>query len=129
MGKDTQPQRQRDGEGQPEEKPTKGLGTREDVWVRCAACAHALTRERSRIEVDGKHVHTFVNPAGVEYTIRCFGEAPGCAGAGDESTVWTWFPGFAWRMAMCARCRAHVGWSFRREASAFWGLIATRVVE
>jgi hypothetical protein len=119
MGKETQLERR------PVEEPE--LRADEEAWLRCVACGHAIAREKARVEVDGRHVHTFVNPAGHEYTIRCFGEAPGCAGAGDESTFWSWFPGFAWRIALCARCGAQVGWSFRREASVFWGLIAERV--
>jgi hypothetical protein len=117
MGKDTPFERA------PEQKDT----TREDEWVICASCGHALARSQARIEVEGRHVHTFVNPAGHEYTIRCFGEAPGCAGEGEESTFWSWFRGFAWRLASCGRCGAHVGWSFRRETSVFWGLIVERV--
>lgn len=101
--------------------------TIEETWIRCSACGHGLTRQRARTEVEGKHVHTFVNPAGFEYTIRCFGDAPGCGGAGEESTFWSWFPGFAWRMAMCGGCGAHVGWSFRKEESAFWGLVIDRI--
>ncbi|HEX8795136.1 MAG TPA: cereblon family protein [Polyangiaceae bacterium] len=119
MGKETQPER----EGRSESE------TREEPSIRCVACGHALTRTRARIDVEGKHVHTFVNPAGFEYTIRCFGEAPGCAAAGEESTFWSWFRGFAWRMALCGGCSAHVGWSFRNEASVFWGLVADRITD
>ncbi|HEY8041196.1 MAG TPA: cereblon family protein [Polyangiaceae bacterium] len=115
-------------ETQTERDPARELATAGDAWLRCAACGHALTTERARLEVEGKHVHTFVNPGGFEYTIRCFREAPGCEGAGDESTFWSWFRGFAWRMTLCARCAAQVGWSFRRETSVFWGLIAQRLV-
>jgi hypothetical protein len=117
MGKETQAERDQRGE----------LRIDEEAWIRCGACGHALAPARARIEVEGKHEHTFVNPAGFEYTIRCFGEAPGCAGAGEESTYWSWFRGFAWRMAACGGCGAHVGWSFRKEESAFWGLVVDRI--
>jgi hypothetical protein len=120
MGKETQLER--------EPQQEKRQETRDEAWVRCAACGHALAPEKARIDVDGRHVHTFVNPGGHEYTIRCFGEAPGCAGAGEESTFWSWFRGFAWRIAVCARCGTQVGWSFRRETGVFWGLIVERVV-
>jgi hypothetical protein len=103
--------------------------TREESWVRCSACGRALTPARARTDVEGQHVHTFVNPAGFEYTIRCFADAPGCTGAGEESTFWSWFRGFAWRMAACGGCGAHVGWSFRKESSVFWGLVADRITD
>jgi hypothetical protein len=102
--------------------------SRDDPWLRCAACGHPIAREEAAIDVQGTHVHTFVNPAGHAYTIRCFAEAPGCRGEGQESTFWTWFPGFAWRIALCAGCGAHVGWSFRSDTGGFWGLVADRVL-
>ena len=114
-------------ETQLEQQTLDDSETGEEEGIRCAACGHALTRARARIEVESKHVHTFVNPAGFEFTIRCFAEAPGCVGAGEESTFWSWFRGFAWRMAACAGCGAHVGWSFRKEESVFWGLVVDRI--
>jgi len=117
MGKETQPER----------TPGQDRAASTEEWVRCAVCGHALAREASRIEVDGRHVHTFVNPAGHEFTITCFSEVPGARGEGEESTFWSWFRGFAWRIARCASCGAHVGWFFRREASVFWGLIAANL--
>jgi hypothetical protein len=110
-----------------EQAPEQETRSLDDRWIRCASCSHALARDRDRIDVQGKHVHTFVNPGGHEYTIRCFADAPGCAAAGDESTFWTWFPGFAWRVALCAACGAHVGWSFRAETGVFWGLVVERI--
>ena len=111
-----------------EREPAREQRVREDEepWFRCAQCGHGLAPERARIEVDGAHEHVFTNPAGVTFTVRCFREAPGTAGVGDESTFWSWFRGYAWRIAACARCGAHAGWSFRGEASAFWGLVASR---
>jgi hypothetical protein len=119
VGKETRVEREPERRGE--------LDAAVDRWLRCIACGHAITREASRIEVDGKHVHTFVNPGGYEYTIRCFRDAPGCAGSGEESTFWSWFPGFAWCIALCASCGAQLGWSFRHDAGAFWGLIAERI--
>jgi hypothetical protein len=116
-------------ETQLEGEARRGSETDEESWIRCSACGHALTRARARVEVEGKHVHTFVNPAGFEYTIRCFGDAPGCTAAGEESTFWSWFRGFAWRMAACGGCAAHVGWSFRKDTSVFWGLVVDRITD
>jgi hypothetical protein len=95
----------------------------------CAACAHVLTDDDARISVSGAHVHVFRNPSAIDYRIGCFSDAPGCRGIGDFSTVWTWFPGWAWRVAECANCGAHLGWSFSREQGLFYGLILERIVE
>ena len=76
-----------------------------------------------------------VNPAGILYRIRCFASAPGCTEAGEFTTEYTWFAGFAWRYALCASCWEHVGWVYRRSAEAsdglgaFFGLIADKLVE
>jgi hypothetical protein len=120
MGKDTE--RERDDRSELESRG------RDQDWVRCAACGHGLTRTSARTEVDGKHVHTCVNPQGIEFTFGCWTEAPGCRGLGEESTFFTWFTGFAWRAALCAHCGTHVGWSFRAESRAFATLIVGRAV-
>jgi hypothetical protein len=103
------------------------LAAGDEEWIRCRACGRAIARKNARLEIDGRHVHTFVNPTGHEYTVACFAEAPGCTGAGEDEIFWTWFPGFAWRVALCGACGAHVGWSFRGRTSVFWGLIVDRV--
>jgi hypothetical protein len=127
VGKEgTRPERS----GAPEQAPAadeqrEREGEREGEWFRCAACGHGLAPEHAAIAQGGSHRHTFVNPAGHEYTLRCFAEAPGARSVGEESTFWTWFPGFAWRLAACAACGAHVGWSFRSGEGGFWGLIVS----
>lgn len=101
--------------------------TRLERAVVCKACGHALARESARIDVGGRHQHTFVNPHAYAYTIVCFRDAPGCQSFGERSTVWTWFPDHAWRIATCGGCSVHVGWSFE-GASNFYGLIVDRIV-
>ena len=93
----------------------------------CFACGHAVTRERARIQVNGAHAHVFKNPSAIDYRIGCFSEAQGCAPVGEASTVWTWFPGHAWQIAVCGRCGVHLGWSFTDQANIFWGLILDRL--
>ncbi|XP_031843037.1 E3 ubiquitin ligase component cereblon [Nomia melanderi] len=43
------------------------------------------------------------------------------------STEYTWFPGYAWTIAMCKNCNSHMGWKFTAVESflkpkTFWGL-------
>lgn len=97
--------------------------------LRCAVCSHAVTSARARCEVGGAHEHTFMNPAGLVFRIGCFSEAPGCTAIGPPSTEWSWFAGAAWRVALCASCRTHLGWSFEGEgAGRFWGLVLDRLL-
>ncbi|MBS2016892.1 MAG: hypothetical protein JST00_28660 [Deltaproteobacteria bacterium] len=110
-------------EGAVDEAPAR------ERWVRCAACAARIAPERARMEAAGAHEHEFMNPAGLRFVVACFAEAPGCVGEGEASTVWSWFPGRAWRVALCKTCGAHLGWSFEvRGTATFYGLIAAKLV-
>jgi hypothetical protein len=89
----------------------------------CVACGHRITDEAYRIEVSGAHEHTFVNPGGFVHRIGCFVAAPGCVHVGASESAFSWFPGFTWQIATCARCRAHVGWIYRCAGEQFHGLM------
>jgi hypothetical protein len=103
--------------------------TDEEKWVRCAACSARLAPISARLEVNGAHEHEFLNPAGLRFVVACFAVAPGCKLVGEPSSVWSWFPGRAWQIALCGACGEHVGWSFHAPASPpFYGLVRDRVV-
>jgi hypothetical protein len=106
--------------------------TEEERWLRCAACGARITPERARIDVNGSHEHSFMNPSGERFVVGCFSVAPGCVAEGERSTVWTWFPGRAWQIALCKACGAHLGWSFHappgHEGTPFHGLVRERLV-
>ncbi len=113
----------------PHASPSDDAAIDEERVLACAACGAFVARARDRIEVEGAHEHSFVNPSAVAYRVACFKEAPGAAGVGEESTFWSWFKGHAWRIVVCARCAAHLGWSFRSTDRLFFGLIVDRLVE
>lgn len=77
--------------------------------------------------MNGSHEHEFMNPAAIRYVVQCFASAPGCVGEGDPSSVWSWFPGFAWRIEACGACREHLGWSFHGSRT-FFALVKERLV-
>jgi hypothetical protein len=108
-----------------ETRPHDETDLRAERVVRCNACGHVLARERDRLPLE---TSTFVNPAGVVFHIAAFREANGCAVAGDPTTYWTWFPGHAWRYALCGACRVHLGWQFS-GASTFFGLLVDRIAQ
>jgi hypothetical protein len=93
----------------------------------CAACRHPVTYRDQRIPVHGTHEHHCTNPHGVTYHIGCFREAAGCSAIGVATTEFTWFPGYAWRIVLCAHCRAHLGWRFQSDDDYFHGLIVARL--
>jgi hypothetical protein len=95
----------------------------------CARCGNPIASTVDRIRVGGSWIHTFANPHGYVYRIECYGCAQGIALAGAQSTDFTWFAGYAWQVALCARCGAHLGWQFRSPEHAFAGLIASMLIE
>jgi len=94
----------------------------------CATCRHPVTHQDERISVQGGHEHRFTNPLGITFHIGCFREAAGCAVAGEATTEFTWFSGYAWRIATCAHCQMHLGWCFQSGADYFHGLIVDRLI-
>ena len=94
----------------------------------CFACGSAITAARERIAVGGGHDHTFTNPAGHVFRVGCFRRAPGCAQAGELTGEYSWFAGYAWRYALCAGCRVHLGWVYQGPQPGFFGLILDRLL-
>lgn len=114
--------------------PTDLDQTREGLEraVRCGRCGHALASEKARIEIAGRHAHTFMNPGGVIFDVRCFADVPGAVIEGVPESVTSWFPGTAWTYAHCALCKGHVGWRYVRIVDApatFFALIVDRLAE
>jgi len=105
--------------------------TREEEarYVRCRGCLHPITREEERASAAGGFQHTFANPHGIVFTIGCFSAAEGCALVGPPSDEFPWFAGHSWQVAICAGCRAHLGWRFGAPSGAiFWGLILDHLI-
>ncbi len=118
---------------QTEEDKIQAIKTRVDIKPEnekrlfCAACRHFITHQDECIPVQGGHEHRFTNPHGITYHIGCYREAAGCFVVGESTAEFTWFPGYAWRIALCANCRAHLGWRFQSREEYFHGLIVNRL--
>jgi hypothetical protein len=100
-----------------------------DGWLACRACAAFIAELSSRIEVNGAHAHSFINPAGLIFRVGCLASAPGVLGIGEESDHWSWFSGFSWRAAACCACGEHLGWCFRSSHARFVAVILDKVAE
>lgn len=107
-----------------EEQAHEGAPTR----LVCHRCRSTVTDGASRIAMGGAHDHRFANPHGIEFHLGCFAFAT-LLPFGETSTFWSWFPGFAWQIELCARCGEHLGWVFRSADAVFHGLILDRLVE
>lgn len=102
-------------------------GTQKHPSLLCRVCSHTITSEDQRIEVAGSHRHTFFNPAGIVFELGCFAKAPGCGLLGEASDEFSWFTGYVWRVALCVRCGAHLGWHFQSGETGFYGLIVSNL--
>jgi|NGEPerStandDraft_6_1074524.scaffolds.fasta_scaffold00425_18 hypothetical protein len=98
-------------------------------WLQCAHCKNKVARTTARIEVNGLHEHSFVNPMGVIYRISCFGSAPGALEVGVASDQFTWFQGYVWCVLICSGCTQHLGWSFTSRDARFCGLVLNQLKE
>lgn len=106
---------------------------RESEWILCRACGARLT-DASAVFAPSDAPLVFANPAGMVFELRAVRTAPGVRPLGERTTEATWFPGYAWRIALCAQCMNHVGWQYlSTDASAspteFFGLITREIVE
>jgi hypothetical protein len=52
---------------------------------------------------------------------------------GPATAEYTWFAGYAWRIALCARCTGHLGWRYEAQSGAtpaiFYGLLISALIE
>ena len=97
--------------------------------VLCRICKYNISSIDDMIEVNGSHQHTFKNPVGIVYRIRCFSSASGCMLIGAPTTDNTWFPGFSWNFALCSQCFSHLGWFYQSVQMTFFGLILENIIE
>jgi len=95
----------------------------------CIRCRRPITTAGDRIEIDGLHEHTQVNPHGFIWSFGCFARAPGCVRVGPPSREFAWFAGHSWQIEDCGGCRLHLGWFFSSSGRSFHGLIVGRIVE
>jgi len=98
-------------------------------WLECLHCNQKVTKVSDRIEANGKHEHSFINPAGVIYRIGCFAAAAGVLEVGEPSAHFSWFSGCVWRIALCVRCERHLGWGFHGGEASFFGLVLAELKE
>ncbi len=111
------------------EEKTEERAGEDDKHIRCGQCLYAIAREGDEISMGGAHKHAFANPHGIVFEIGCFRSAGGCKFAGGLTEEFTWFSGYAWRIAVCGKCLLHLGWLYVAPGKdSFVGLIVDRLV-
>ncbi len=109
------------------EKELKEQKKKENPWLFCTICKNKITKIKDKIEVNSKHSHSFLNPHGIYYNVRCFKNAVGCIPYEKPTEQFTWFPGFTWQIVVCSKCKIHNGWIYDSGKSVFYGLIDNRL--
>ncbi len=101
----------------------------DDRFIRCGQCLNAIAKPTDRIVIGGTHRHTFANPHGILFEIACFSFADGCRYLGPATEEFTWFRGYAWKIAVCGKCLFHLGWQYiSLDKNSFYGLIVDRLI-
>ena len=100
----------------------------------CGACDAHVADSRDLFAAAGAGASAvFVNPSGRFFEIVTLRRVRSVATAGPLTYEATWFDGFAWQLALCARCGSHLGWRYRAAGGAkpgdFFGLIRAALVE
>lgn len=98
-----------------------------DERILCRYCREEITEPGYKISIKDSDFHLFRNPMGIYFRVICFSMAPGCIIITDYTDEHTWFSGYKWAVALCFKCRSHVGWHYLSADSAFYGLIADRL--
>jgi len=88
----------------------------------CASCRHLVTKVSEKIDVRGRHDHSFGN-LGYLVKLGCFRNARGCTGVERVSHGYSWFPGYAWQIQVCENCFSQLGWKYMTQYDSFYGLI------
>ncbi|XP_058825087.1 protein cereblon-like [Topomyia yanbarensis] len=57
------------------------------------------------------------NTLGIRFKIIVVQQAY-CAKVDSWSTIHSWFPGYAWKLCVCPKCRTHLGWMFEPTETA-----------
>ena len=115
----------------PKERPARSRKRERDEAIVCRACETELSDASAVFSMSDGRV--FVNPHGIVHEVVTVRRARNVEVSGGPTTEFTWYPGYAWEIAWCAGCGAHVGWSFTAvaggEPARFWGLRREAIVE
>jgi hypothetical protein len=128
--------RQRDpggGGADPSRSASAEIDDADGTWLCCRNCGSLIAPASARFEAGGAPL-VFANPHGMVFDIVTLSRANGARAFGLATSEFSWFAGYAWQPAMCARCHVHLGWRYQAAAAGlspaeFYGLIKDELVE
>lgn len=101
----------------------------------CRSCRSPISDAAAAFSPSGgPAVQLFTNPGGLVCQVLTLSRASGLVFVGPATTEYTWFAGYAWRVALCAHCMRHLGWRYEAVAAGaspldFFGLLVTAIIE
>lgn len=101
-------------------------------FLLCRECALPVADPREVFKL-GEGPQLYLNPHGILHEVVLVRAARNLLFVGDATLEHTWFAGWAWRIALCARCRSHLGWRYEaadaRSPPVFFGLRRAAIME
>lgn len=102
----------------------------------CKHCLQVIGSREDMISMNQEGLQgTYVNPGGAVHETLTLSKVNRSAVKleGNSSIQFSWFPGYAWTIAQCARCYSHLGWKFtatHRKLSPrkFWGITKASII-
>lgn len=104
-----------------------------NVYLGCASCKNVICHKDDVFFMSQLGPQcSFVNESGFVYDTVTVRQAKGLIHQNNWCNEYSWFPGYAWRLAHCDNCSRHIGWSYKRlehntRPKKFFGLARTNV--
>lgn len=103
--------------------------------IQCKNCKTVIAKRSDMLVMssDGP-LGAYVNPSGYVHEIMTLYRANGIALRGRAETEYSWFPGYAWTISICATCETQLGWLFTAtnrnlKPRSFWGIRSSQLAD
>ncbi|KAF3631473.1 hypothetical protein FXO37_27943 [Capsicum annuum] len=103
--------------------------------VRCRSCETLIARRSNMLVMSSEGpLGAYVNPHGFVHEIMTLFKANGLVVIGTPVKEYSWFPGYAWSIAVCATCETQLGWLFtatkrKLKPRSFWGIRSSQLAD
>ncbi|BAT78365.1 hypothetical protein LR48_Vigan04g206700 [Vigna angularis] len=103
--------------------------------IRCKSCETTIAKRSDMLVMSSEGpLSAYVNPGGYVHEIMTLYKANGLSLLGPAVAEYSWFPGYAWTIAICATCKTQMGWLFtarsqKLKPSTFWGIRSCQLAE
>ncbi|XP_038885491.1 protein cereblon isoform X1 [Benincasa hispida] len=103
--------------------------------IQCKNCKTVIAKRSDMLVMSTEGpLGAYVNPHGYVHEIMTLYRANGLALRGRAETEYSWFPGYAWTISICATCETQLGWLFTAtnrnlKPRSFWGIRSSQLAD